>query len=81
MNIYGALSTFINVQILYLLCKFEIFPFVAGALGYVPKCSTQYLSQLGFNNIEIRKMIRRRQNITVSSKVKICKTFLKLNDS
>ena len=79
MNIYCPLLR--NLQVLYLLCKFEIIPFVAGALGYVPKCSTQYLSQLGLSNIEIRKIIRRMQNISVSSKVKICKTYLKLNDS
>ena len=30
-------------------------PVVAGALGYVLKCLTQYLSQLGFNNIEIKE--------------------------
>ena len=36
---------------------------VFGALGYVPKYLTQYLSQLGFNNIEIRKILRKMQNI------------------
>ena len=34
-------------------------PIVVSALGYVPKGLTQYLSQLGFNNIEIRKIIRK----------------------
>ena len=34
-------------------------PIVVGALGFVPKCLTQYLSRLGFNNIEITKIIRK----------------------
>ena len=54
---------------------------VVGALGYVPKCLTQYLCQLGFNTIKLRKIIRNMQNISVFSTVKICKTLLKFNDS
>ena len=30
-------------------------PIVVGPFGYVLKCLTQYLSQLGFNNIEIKE--------------------------
>ena len=56
-------------------------PIVVGALGYVPKGLTQYLCQLGFNTIELRKIIRKMQNISVSSTVKICKTLLKFNES
>ena len=41
-------------------------PIVVGALGYVLKCLTHYLSQLGFSNIKIRKIIRKMQNIRVS---------------
>ena len=73
MNSYGPLLR--NLQILYPEYKFEMIPIVVGALGYVLNCLTQYLSQLGFNNIKIRKIIRKMQNISVSGTVKICKTF------
>ena len=53
LNSYGPLLR--NLQILYPDYKLEMRPIVFGALGYVPKCLTQYLCQLGFNNIEIRK--------------------------
>ena len=56
-------------------------PIADGALGYVRKCLTQYLSQLGFNNLESRKIFRKIQNVSVFGTVKICKTFLKFNDS
>ena len=45
-------------------------PIVVGAFGDVPKCLTRFLSQFGFDNIEIR------ENISVSGTVKIRKTFL-----
>ena len=79
MNAYAPLLR--NLQILYPEYKFEMIPTVVGALGYVPKCLTQYLRQLGFNTIELRKIIRKMQNVSVSGTVKICKTFLKFNDS
>ena len=69
MNTYGLLLR--NLQILYQEYKFEMIPIVVGALGYVPKCLTQYLSQLGFNTIKIRKVIRKMQNISVSGTVKM----------
>ena len=53
MNIYGPLLR--TLQILYPEYKFQMMPIVVGALGYVLKCLTQYLSQLGFNNIEIKE--------------------------
>ena len=53
MNTYGPLLR--NLQILYLEYKFQMMPIVVGPFGYVPKCLTQYLSQLGFNNIEIKE--------------------------
>ena len=79
MNTYGPLLR--NLQILYPEYKFEMILIVVGALGYVPKFLTQCLCQLGFNTIEIRKIIRKMQNISVSGRVKICKTFLKFNYS
>ena len=77
MNTYDPLLR--NLQILYPEYEFEMIPIVVGALGYAPKCLTQYLSQL--STIEIRKIIRKMQNISVSGTVKIWKTFLKFNDS
>ena len=53
MNTYGPLLR--NLQILYLEYKFQMMPIVVGPFGYVLKCLTQYLSQLGFNNIEIKE--------------------------
>ena len=53
MNTYGSLLR--NLQILYLEYKFQMMPIVVGPFGYVLKCLTQYLSQLGFNNIEIKE--------------------------
>ena len=79
MNTYGPLLR--NLQSLYPEYKLEMIPIVIGALGYVPNCLTQYLRQLGFNIIELRKIIRKMQNISVSGTVKICKAFLKFNDS
>ena len=54
MNTYGSLLR--NLQTLCTEEKFEYMSIVVGALGYVPKCLTKYLCQLGFNTIEIRKM-------------------------
>ena len=54
---------------------------VVGTVGYVQKCLTQYLSQLGFNTTKIRKIIRKMQNISISGTVKTYKTFFKFNDS
>ena len=51
---YGSLL--INLQSLCPEEKFEYMPIEVGALGYVPKCLTRYLCQLGFNTIQIRKM-------------------------
>ena len=76
MNTCGPL-----LRILYPEYKFEMIAIVVGALDYVPKCLTQYLRQLGFNTIELRKTVRKMQNVSVSGTVKICKTFLKFNDS
>ena len=54
MNTHGSLL--INLQSLCPEEKFEYMPIEVGALGYVPKCLTRYLCQLGFNTIQIRKM-------------------------
>ena len=51
-------------------------PIVVGTFGDAPKCLTRFLSQFGFDNIEIREIISKMQNISVSGTVKIRKTFL-----
>ena len=61
MNTYGPLLR--NLHIFYPEYKFEMIPVVVGALGYLPKCLTQYLCQLDFTTIEIRQMNRKMQNI------------------
>ena len=79
MNNYGALIR--NLQIMYPQYKFEMVPIIVGALGYVPKCLTKYIEQLGFNAVETRKLIRKLQNIAISGSIKICKTFLGFYDA
>ena len=49
-------SLLINLQSLCPEEKFEYMLIEVGALGYVPKCLTRYLCQVGFNTIQIRKM-------------------------
>ena len=75
MNTYGPLLR--NLQIFYQEYKFEVIPIVIGAPGHVPKCLTQYLSQLGFNNIEIRK-IKKCKILVFLVHLKICKTVSSL---
>lgn len=77
-NTYGPLLR--KLQILYLEYIFEMIAAVVGALSYVPKCLIPYLSELGFNNIEISKIIQKMQNVSVSGTMKICKIFLNFND-
>ena len=69
-----------NMQIMYSDYKFAIVPIIIGALGYVSKCLSKYLFQLGFDNLEINGLIRKLQNISACGTVKICKTFLKFED-
>ena len=64
-----------NMEIMYNDYKFVVFPIIIGALGYVPKCLSKYLFQLGFNNLEINRLIQKLQNISACGTVKICKTF------
>ena len=69
-----------NTQILYSNYKFVVVPIIIGALGYVPKCLSKYLFQLGFDNLEVNGLIRKLQNISACGTVKISKTFLKFED-
>ena len=48
-----------NMQIMYSDYKFVVVPIIIGALGYVPKCLSKYLFQLGFDNLEINGLIRK----------------------
>ena len=67
-----------NMEIMHNDYKFVVVPIIIAALGYVPKCLSKYLFQLGFNNLEINRLIRKLQNISACGTVKICKTFLNL---
>ena len=57
--------------------KFMVNPIIVGALGNVPKCLSKNLSDLGFDNREIKKVTQKLQNISAGGTVKIVKTFLK----
>ena len=60
--------------------KFEIAHIVVGAMVYVPKCLVTYLKMAGFEGKEIKLLIRRMQVKSISGCIKICKTFLNVND-
>ena len=70
---YAPLVT--NMQIIYSDYKFVVVFIIIGALGYVLKCLSKYLSQLGFDNLEIKGLIRKLQNISAFGTVKIVKHF------
>ena len=61
--------------------KFQMVPFVIGALGYVPKCLEMYIGELGLDKIETEKLVGKLQNLSASGTVKLCKTFLSFHDS
>ena len=63
------------MQIMYSDYKFVVVPIIIGVLGYVPKCLSKYLFQLGFDNLEINRLNRKLQNISACGTVKMCKTF------
>ena len=69
-----------NMQIMYSDYKLVVVPIIIGALGYVPKCFSKCLFQLGFDNLEISGLIWNLQNISAYGTVKICKTFFKFED-
>ena len=75
MNNYAPLIR--NMQIMYPKYKFVMVPIIVGALGYIPKSLKTNIKELGFNEVETRKLIRKLQNVSVIGTVKICKTFLK----
>ena len=74
-NVYGLLIR--NLQIMYPQYKFNMIPIIVGALGYIPKCLTSYLQDLGFDENEATVHIMKMQNIVACGTVKICKTFLR----
>ena len=74
-NVYGLLIC--NLQIMYLQYKFNMTPIIVEALGYIPKCLTSYLQDLGFDENEATVHIMKMQNIVACGTVKICKTFLR----
>ena len=74
-NVYGLLIH--NLQIMYPQYKFNMIPIIVAALGYIPKCLTSYLQDLGFDKNEATVHIMKMQNIVGCNTVKICKTFLR----
>ena len=74
-NVYGLLIR--NLQIMYPQYKFNMIPIFFEALGYIPKCLTSYLQDLGFDKNESTVHIMKMQSIVTCGTVKICKTFLK----
>ena len=77
-NTYGPLIR--NLQISYLQYRFEMFPIVVRALGYVARSLITYVKQLGFEDKDAIFVTRKLQILATSGKVKICKTFLKFNE-
>ena len=74
-NVYGLLIR--NLQIMYPQYKFNMIPIFFEALGYIPKCLTSYLQDLGFDKNESTVHIMKMHNIIACGTVKICKTFLR----
>ena len=77
-NVYGLLVC--NLQIMYPQCKFNMIPIIVGALGYILKCLTSYLQDLGFDKNESTVHIVKMQNIVACNTVKFAKHFSGLND-
>ena len=69
-----------NLQILHPGYKFEVAPIVVGAMGHHPKCLVTYVKMVGFEDKDIKLLVRRMQVKSISGSVKICKTFLNFND-
>ena len=57
--------------------KFKMIPIIVGALGYIPKCLTSDLQDLGFDENEATVHIMKMQNIVACGILKICKAFLR----
>ena len=56
---YGPLVQ--NSQITYPDYNFEIAPIVVGALGHIPKCLSHYLKMVGFQDNELKHVIKKLQ--------------------
>ena len=57
--------------------KFNMIPIIVGALGYISKCLTSDLQDLGFDESEATVHIMKMQNIVACGTLKICKAFLR----
>ena len=74
-NVYGLLIR--NLQIMHTQYKFNMIATIVGGLGYIPKCLTSYVQDLGFDDNETTVHIMKMENIVACGTVKICKTFLR----
>ena len=55
-------------------------PIIVGALGYIPKCLTSCMEDLGFDKNKSTVHVVKMQNIVACGTAKICKHFSGLND-
>ena len=64
------------MQLMYRDYKFSFIPIIIGAMGAIPKNITDKLIQLGIEQNDATKLLRKLQSSTIIGTVKICKTFL-----
>ena len=71
------LSTYIplirNLQIMHPNYHYRIIPIIVGALGSIPNSLHGYVCQLGFNNIESKRIISKLQSISATGTQKYAK--------
>ena len=66
-----------NLQIMYPDYQYQITPSIVAALGSIPKSVNGYVCQLGFDNMEVKRILQKLLSISVIDTAKICKSFLK----
>lgn len=57
--------------------QYQITPSIVAALGSIPKSVNGYVCQLGFDNMEVKRILQKLLSISVIDTAKICKSFLK----
>lgn len=66
-----------NLQIMYPDYQYQITPSIVAALGSIPKSLNGYVCQLGFDNMEVKRILQKLLSISVIDTAKIYKSFLK----
>ena len=77
-NVYGILIR--NLQILHPQYKFDMIPIIVGALGYIPKCLTSYLQDLGLIKMNRMFILWKCKILLPAVPRKFAKHFWGLND-